>query len=103
MRITWLADMRSLRPPSCWSVDVMNGGLGRLRHGFSSMERTVYGCSSSRARRLVAVGSSTTATSSRVTRPSWPKSRPVATRLPSSATSRAVKAGSVGKAAVRSQ
>ena len=34
------ADRRSLRPPSCCSVLVMNGACGRERYGFSSTERT---------------------------------------------------------------
>ena len=33
------ADRRSLRPPSCCSVLVMNGACGRERYGFSSTER----------------------------------------------------------------
>jgi hypothetical protein len=33
--------MRSFRPPSCWRVEVMNGGLGFEVNGLSSTDRTV--------------------------------------------------------------
>jgi hypothetical protein len=41
MRIVRSEPNRSLRPASCWSVEVMNGGYGLRVYGFSSTEETV--------------------------------------------------------------
>src|SRR4029450_1888520 len=41
--MTWPDVMPSLRPPSCWRVEVMNGAFGEERYGFSSNDATVNG------------------------------------------------------------
>ena len=81
----------------------MNGALGRDVNGFSSTRRTVQAAASSVVTSPCAAGSSSTTTASLVGFPSGPKSLPVATRRPSRPTSVAANAGSVGKAASRSQ
>ena len=80
----------------------MKGAFGFELNGFSSMERTVKSEADSPSRRATAPASSSTATS-RVRTPVSSKSLPLATRLPSSSTSVALKAGSMAKAASRSQ
>ena len=94
--------MRSLRPPSCCRVEVMNGGLGLELNGFSSTDRTEKAEPARASTRPVAVASSTTSTS-RVSTPVSSKSLPVARRRPSMATRVAGTSGEVGKAAATSQ
>ncbi len=90
---------RSLRPASCCSVDVINGGYGRRVYGFSSTDATFSWAPANPVASAVAPTSSSTTTSGAVSPPllrSWPsesKSRPVATREPSTEVSRAVKVG----------
>ena len=67
----------------------MNGGLGRRTYGFCSTRETVNDAPSSRVARPRAVSSSRASTSAPFSFPSGPKSRPCATRFPSSPTSRA--------------
>ena len=66
----------------------MNGGAGRRVYGLSSTERTANSAPSRRETSPRA-SSSESCTASAFSCPSWPKSRPCATRLPSSWTSRA--------------
>jgi hypothetical protein len=85
---------RNLRPPSCCSVDVMNGGYGRRVYGFSSTEATFSWTPCNAVASAVAVVSSSTVTSLALrSTPSESKSRPVATRSPSTVVSLAVKVG----------
>jgi hypothetical protein len=100
--MTCWADRRSLRPPSCCSVEVMNGGLGELRYGFWSTLRTANGRAGSAAASRSARAWSTTTTPARGW-PSSPKSFPVATRTESIATRVAVNAGAVALVATTSQ
>ncbi len=76
----------------------MNGAYGERRYGFSSTVRTANVASASPAASPDAAASSSTTTSLVPRRrPSSPKSRPVATRRPSTATRSADKErGSVG-------
>ena len=87
-----LASKRSLRLPSCCSVDVVNGGAGERVKGFSSAESTLKGLPCNADRSAAARGAVTSTASPRE---SWPvsgsKSLPDATRRPSSATRRASK------------
>ena len=81
----------------------MNGGFGFDVYGFVSTEVTAKGRSARPSFNRCAATSSSTATSSRFVRPWLSKSRLPATRLPSMVASCAVKAGSVGNVAARSQ
>ena len=81
----------------------MNGGLGRDVYGFVSTLVTAKGWSTRPSLRRCAPTSSRTATSSRLGLPWASKSRLPATRWPSTVARDAVKAGSVGNAALRSQ
>ena len=82
----------SLRPPSCCSVEVMKGAYGRRVYGFSSTRTTCAATPARPSASEVARGPSSTTTSRAPSR-SPPvvssKSRPVATRRPSTATSEA--------------
>ena len=69
----------------------MNGAAGRRVYGFSSAERTANVRPSSSAASSRAAASSSRARSSDLSSPCWVKSRPWATRLPSSAARRASK------------
>ena len=69
----------------------MNGAAGRRVYGFSSAERTANVTPSSSAASSRACASSRRARSADLSSPSWAKSRPCATRLPSSAARRASK------------
>jgi hypothetical protein len=90
--VLW-APKRSLREASCWSVDVMKGGAGVRRSGFSVSDFTVKGWSVRPAARLVASCSPRTLTSPRAeSAPVSEKSRPVATGVPPRATRLAPKA-----------
>ena len=96
--------MRSRLPPTCCSVDVMNGGFGRDVYGLVSTLRTVNVAPSSRsAKPRAAVSSSTTTSSARFSWPKESKSLPSATFCSLTLTRPAVNCGSVGKAASRSQ
>ena len=83
-------DQRSLRPASCCSVEVMNGGYGRRRYGFSSTRLTANSAFSSRAARPRAPASSRCSTSLEARPVAGSKSRPVAIRSSSRATRLAV-------------
>ena len=99
-RITCDADSRSLRPPSCCSVEVMNGALGEERYGFSSTERTVK-CW--RARGLRPGRGPEPRRWRRPCPTAWPassKSLPAATFVPSTATSFASNDGVVAVTSV---
>ena len=89
-RMVRLASKRSLRLPSCWSVDVVNGGAGVRVNGFSSAERADLERSRSSSLRRAArprPRRRAGATSSRLSLPvSGSKSLPPASRLPSSVT-----------------
>src|SRR6478609_12239081 len=80
-RITCDDDRRSLRPPSCCNVEVMNGAFGPLRYGLVSTDATVNGLGSRGVVNERARTSSRT-TTFLATTPSWPKSRPLATLRP---------------------
>ena len=67
----------------------MNGAAGRRVYGFSSTERTVKSAPSSRGGERARVAPRRAAGRRPFSCPSGPKSRPCATRLPSSCTSRA--------------
>ncbi len=67
----------------------MNGGLGRRTYGLRSTRPTRKEACSSRPASARAASSSSVTESALRSFPSCPKSRPVATRLPSSAASRA--------------
>ena len=95
-------DMRSLRPPSCCSVLVMNGACGRERYGFSSTERTRKSAPSRPSASERARASSSTTTLAPAGR-STSKSLPVATRAPSTATRSAVNDGAVAVVSSMSQ
>ncbi len=111
--MVWRAEKRSLRAASCCSVDVLNGAAGRRVYGFESTEETTTETEGSRS----AVASACAACSSRATASafpfaddlSWPlssKSRPVATRVPSSRARRDSKGADsvdVARSAERSQ
>ena len=88
--IAYLAEKPSLRDASCWSVVVRNGAYGDLRYGFRSTEPTVKPVSPSRPARAAACSPSRCSRSADFSCPVGPKSRPCATRLPSTATSEAV-------------
>ena len=90
VRITCCADQRNLRPASCCSVLVMNGGYGRRRYGFSSTPWTVNSRPSSRAARPRAPASSRCSTLDGARPVAGSKSRPVASRMSSTLTSVAV-------------
>ena len=94
MRITCDDESRSLRPPSCCSVDVMNGAFGEDRYGFSSTERTPKSAPSRPSASALARVSSIAVTFADGL-PRSSKSFPVATLTPSTATSRASNGGSV--------
>jgi hypothetical protein len=79
--------MPSLRPASCWRVEVMNGGAGRRVYGLRSTESTSTGRSTSAVLNAPAAASSSRTTPSLVRAPDWSKSFPVARREPSSSTS----------------
>lgn len=87
-------EKRSLRPASCCSVEVMNGGYGRRVYGFCSTEDT-DSCAplSPSTRAPVLAWSSTTTSAGFLTAPTESKSRPVATRRPSTLTRRALNTG----------
>ena len=57
---------RSLRPASCCSVEVMNGGYGRRVYGLRSTLRTATGRSTSASRSTTLAASSSSTTPSRV-------------------------------------
>ena len=95
--------MRSREPPTCCRVEVMNGGLGCDVYGFVSTERDrerpvgeavlePRGRHLVEHRDVVALGPALAV-----------EVAAAATRWPSRSTSEAVKAGSVGNAAARSQ
>ena len=86
MRIVRAEVKCSLRPASCCSVDVINGGYGRRVYGFSSTALTVISAPVSDSANAWAVCLSTTSASP-FNRPRSSKSRPWATRFPPRATS----------------
>lgn len=90
----------SLREASCWRVVVRNGAYGERRYGLDSTERTakfVFSRTAASARALVSSRCSVFAPFSC---PSESKSRPWATRLPSTAVRRATSEdGSLGSPA----
>ena len=80
--------MLSLRPASCCSVVVRNGAYGLRVYGFDSIDRTVKDESRSAAASAVAVDSSRWTVFWLFSSPVEAKSRPCATRLLSTETSR---------------
>ena len=80
----------------------MNGARGLLRYGLVSTEATVNSAGSSAAVNACARAESSTTTLPVVV-PSWPKSRPVATLVPSTDTSVASNDGEVDVTASMSQ
>src|SRR5262245_37589924 len=101
-RITCDDDRRSLRPPSCCNVDVMNGGLGDDLYGLSSTERIVN-LASARPSASAVVLDSSRATTPDATTPVQLTSLPSWTRVPSTATGAAVKGGAVADSNSMSQ
>ena len=88
------AENRSLRPASCCSVEVMNGAYGLRVYGFSStLDTRIWTPVSAWASRVASASASTVTAAFALSLPSEPKSRPVATRVPSTATRRAPKIG----------
>ena len=83
--------MRSLRPASCWKVEVMNGAAGRLRYGLRSTLRTRNSVSFSPSASVRAALSSRWTVFGRLSSPAWVKLEPAATGLPSRVPSPAVK------------
>ena len=78
-----LASKRSLRLPSCCSVEVVNGAAGLFVKGFSSAERMVNSPVSSFSLSSFAEAAVSSSTSSRLSLPvSGSKSLPLAMRLP---------------------
>ena len=91
MRIVRWAVNLSLRPASCCSVEVLNGGYGLRLYGLRSTLRTEKSESARSVARARAAFSSKTMKPDPDDLPSEPKSLPVATRTPSSADSVAMK------------
>src|SRR6266581_2969989 len=87
--IAYLAEKPSLRDASCWSVVVRNGAYGDLRYGLRSTDPTLKSAPSSRSASAAAAAPSRCRMSADFSSPVEPKSRPCATRLPSTATSAA--------------
>jgi len=101
-RIVSREESRSLREASCWSVEVVNGAAGLRRYGLDSTDETVPSVTTPAI--AVALASSRCTAADVRSAPSSPKSRPVATRAPSTAARRASKDSSPrAKRAVTSQ
>src|SRR6478609_2101037 len=88
--MAFFEDSRSLRDASCCRVLVVKGALGRLVYGFSWTLVTATWHVSTWLAMDVAVASSRWTTDLPLREPSSLKSRPMATRLPSTEVSRAV-------------
>ncbi|CNJ11753.1 Uncharacterised protein [Mycobacterium tuberculosis] len=98
-------EKRSLRAASCCRVEVVNGAAGRRLYGLVSTERTENAADCRAAASARAASSFRWVTLEVLRVPSSAKSLPVATRLPSTATSLASKPSedAVRKRPVRSQ
>ena len=89
---------RSLREASCCSVDVVNGDAGLRVYGLVSRLRTAKSAVSSAATSTRAASSSRCTVDRDVRTPRSSKSRPVATRAPSTVVKRAPNTGSPASA-----
>src|ERR1700734_1159465 len=98
--IVYLAEKPSFLLASCCSVVVRNGAYGDRRYGLRSTDLSVYEAPDSRpASPAAAAPSRCRVCSAPLSSPTELKSRPCATRLPSTDTSVAVKNGTSAAAA----